>query len=332
MIYMTIVNKFDHFSMITRETCDKIHKHNGKNTMDSKSPPICDYEGSDYQTSFWDQGERRYEDAVEAIALKRLLPAGGQLMLELGAGAGRNTPRYAGYERIVLLDYSLTQLQQAQARLGRDPRFIYVAADIYRLPFAPGLFDGATMIRVLHHMADAPRALGQVRDCLAPGAVFILEFASKHNLKAILRYLLGRQDWSPFSLEPVEFTALNFDFHPKAVAAWLKKSDFTLQRQLTVSHFRLNLLKRWLPHSLLVGLDSVLMLTGNWFQISPSIFTRSEAAGDRPARSAGAFFRCPDCGSLTLTEKPDGITCQQCQHSWPVVDGVYDFRPVAEQV
>ncbi len=56
-------------------------------------PPVCDYEGSDYQSSFWEQGDRRYEDQVEAIALRRLLPPGGKLLLEVGAGAGRNTPR-----------------------------------------------------------------------------------------------------------------------------------------------------------------------------------------------------------------------------------------------
>ncbi|HPO57688.1 MAG TPA: class I SAM-dependent methyltransferase, partial [Anaerolineaceae bacterium] len=128
-----------------------------------EKPPICSYEGSDYQTTFWDQGGREYEDAVEGVALRRLLPPGGKHMLELGAGAGRNTPRYQGYEQITLLDYSLTQLQQARQRLGDNPRFRYVAADVYRLPFAPGLFDGATMIRTLHHMADARRALDQVR-------------------------------------------------------------------------------------------------------------------------------------------------------------------------
>ena len=56
--------------------------------METKNtPPVCDYEGSDYQTSFWDQGGREYEDRTEAIALKRLLPSYGNLMLELGAGA-----------------------------------------------------------------------------------------------------------------------------------------------------------------------------------------------------------------------------------------------------
>ena len=75
------------------------------------TPPVCDYEGSDYQTSFWEQGGRAYEDQAEEIALKRLLPKSGRLLLELGAGAGRNSPRYTGYERIILLDYSRTQLQ-----------------------------------------------------------------------------------------------------------------------------------------------------------------------------------------------------------------------------
>ncbi len=79
--------------------------------------PICDYEGSDYQTSFWERGGRAYEDAVEAVALRRLLPpAGGNLLLELGAGAGRNTLRYRNYQRVVLLDYSHTQLEQAHRR------------------------------------------------------------------------------------------------------------------------------------------------------------------------------------------------------------------------
>ena len=54
----------------------------------TNTPPVCDYEGSDYQTSFWDKGGRAYEDRTEAIALQRLLPKKGRLLLEVGAGAG----------------------------------------------------------------------------------------------------------------------------------------------------------------------------------------------------------------------------------------------------
>src|SRR5450759_5273303 len=122
-----------------------------KKMQEEKRPPVCDYEGSDYQSRFWETGGRDYEDRCEAIALKRLLPRRGSLMLELGAGAGRNTLRYRGFDRVVLLDYSRSQLKQAQERLGASDSYIYVAADIYRLPFVVGLFDASTMIRTLHH-------------------------------------------------------------------------------------------------------------------------------------------------------------------------------------
>jgi hypothetical protein len=38
--------------------------------MDKQNtPPVCNYEGSDYQSSFWDKGGREYEDRSEAIAI-----------------------------------------------------------------------------------------------------------------------------------------------------------------------------------------------------------------------------------------------------------------------
>ncbi len=289
------------------------------------TPPVCDYEGSDYQTSFWEEGGRAYEDRAEAIALKRLLPKNGKLLLEIGAGAGRNTPRYEGYKKIVLLDYSRTQLQQAQERLGKSDRYIYVAADAYKLPFVDGLFDGATMIRTLHHMADAPAALSQVRRILQPSAKFILEYANKLNLKAIFRYLLRRQDWSPFSPEQVEFVALNFDFHPKTVIRWLKEKGFGLERQLTVSHFRIGIIKKVFPASFLAWLDSLAQLTGNLWQLSPSVFTLSKALGDSPVASKGAFFQCPQCNTA-LEDNDEKLICSECGSQYAIRNGVYDFR------
>ena len=289
-------------------------------------PPVCDYEGSDYQASFWDQGERVYEDQVEAVALQRLLPAAGSLLLEVGAGAGRNTPRYTGFNRVVLVDYSLTQLQQAQARLGRSERYLYAAADVYRLPFCGGLFDAATMIRVLHHMSEPELALKQVRRVLSPAAVFILEYANKHNLKAILRFALRRQSWNPFTLEPVEFADLNYDFHPRAVRRWLTSAGFELERQLTVSHFRIALLKRLLPVRMLVWLDSLAQYTGIWWQLTPSVFTRSRAAGAQPPSSPVGFFQCPQCSTALNEAEHEHLVCTGCGLQWAVRDGIYDFR------
>jgi SAM-dependent methyltransferase len=293
-------------------------------------PPVCDYEGSDYQDSFWGCGERDYEDQVEGIALRRLLPGHGRLLLELGAGAGRNTPRYSGYERVVLLDYSRTQLRQAQERLGDSNRYLYVAGDIYRLPFVSSLFDAATMIRTLHHMSEPRLALEQIQRVLQPGAIFILEFANKLNFKAILRYVIGRQAWNPFDLQPVEFAKLNFDFHPRAVRLWLDECGFQTRRTLTVSHFRVGWLKRLVPVKLLVEMDSLAQWTGAFWQFTPSVFMLAIARDGGKAAYQDGFFRCPECRSERLQEVEKVLVCQECARKWRFQDGIYDFRePVA---
>lgn len=300
--------------------------------MTESPPPICDYEGSDYQDRFWEQGDRAYEDGAEAAALRRLLPSGGRFLLEVGAGAGRNTPRYIGFERLALLDYSLTQLQQAQRRLGRDPRYIYVAADVYRLPFAPGVFDAATMIRTFHHMARPQAALSSVGEVLAREASFILEYANKRNLKAILRYMIRAQRWDPFDRTPLEFAKLNFNFHPESVRAWLVEAGFDLERELAVSLFRVGLLKRLVPTNALVALDSALQPSGKWLLLSPSVFLRARASGPPDSWQVDAFWRCPVCFSLQLEQKPEGLHCLNCGRDWPLRDGIYDFRGQIEEV
>ncbi|MCS6907312.1 MAG: methyltransferase domain-containing protein [Anaerolineales bacterium] len=288
--------------------------------------PICDYEGSDYQQSFWEKGERDYEDQVEAIAIRRLLTQPGELLLEIGAGAGRNTLRYATYRRIVLLDYSISQLEQARHRLGEGDRFLYVAADAYRLPFVAGLFDAATMIRTLHHLSEPKLALQQVRHVLKPGGIFLLEYANKQNLKAILRYLAGRQRWSPFDLSPIEFAELNFDFHPRAIRRWLEEAGFRLRRQLTVSHFRLGFLKRTVPLKLLVAMDSLLQYTGDWWQLSPSVFVLAQASGTPTTSAPDGFFACPACRGTKFEALPMQMICLNCAQSWEIRRGIYIFR------
>jgi ubiquinone/menaquinone biosynthesis C-methylase UbiE len=287
---------------------------------------ICSYEDSSYRTDFWEGQGREYEDLAERIALRRLLPPQGQRLIDIGAGFGRLSEFYQGFDQVVLLDYSRSLLQEAQERLGRGSKYIYVAGSFYAMPFVPGSFDAAMMVRVMHHVEDVPGLLAELGRTLSGGGTYVLEHASKRHLKAILRYLIRRQGWSPFTPEPYEFVAMNFDFHPDWVRQQLDEAGFHVKRTLTVSHFRLPLLKRLFPASFLATLDGLCQPTGAWWQLTPSIFLQSgldKPAGEVPAHLA---FQCPACSGQTLETSPSALICRSCGRQWPIVDGIYDFK------
>lgn len=296
-------------------------------------PRICDYEGSRYRADFWEGQNRAYEDRIERIALQKLLPSQGQRLIEIGAGFGRLADLYQGYQQVILTDYARTQLEEAQKYLGTDSRFTYVVSDIYSMPFVDNLFETLTMVRVMHHLADVPAALSELHRLLAPNGMAVIEYASKFHLKALLRWLLGRQKWSPFDHSPYEFVELNFNFHPTWMRQQFEKAGFQPKNVRSVSHYRINFLKRLLPTSLLVMLDGWAQPTGNWWQLTPSIFVQAQAHKP-PLQTTPNFFRCPVCHFAHLVRtKPEPeltseevLICQGCQRHWSYRDGIYDFK------
>jgi len=300
--------------------------------------PICDYEGSDYRTRFWQNQGREYEDLAERIALRKLLPPPdarrSARLLEIGTGFGRLVDMYRGYREIVLLDYSKSLLQEAQARLGSTAPYTYVAGNIYRLPFAAEQFDTVCMIRVIHHLADVPLALEQIAHVLKPGGTLILEFAGKFHIKSILRYALRRQSWSPFDLQPLEFVKLNFDFHPRWMQQQLQAHGFQIEKRRSLSHLRIAWLKRHVSARLLARLDALLQPTGRWWPCAPSIMVRAvlhpERAPTASSTESPLTFRCPTCGHTTLQKTEEIMHCTHCNAHWPIDHGIYDFKTAIE--
>jgi hypothetical protein len=93
-----------------------------------------------------------------------------------------------------------------------------------------------------------------------------------------------------------------------------------------VSYFRLGFLKRRVPPAFLASLDALVQPTGRLLTLSPSVFVRAQATPDGPTAPAGAFFRCPVCGSTTLADHGDHLLCQQCGRRWRFQDGIYNFK------
>ena len=109
-----------------------MHEADGT-TAPRPAPQVMDYEGSDYQQRFWEQGDREYEDLAERIALQKLLPirpADGGVRRSLWT-VGRPLRRLRAGHLARLLALAL---RQAQARLGLGGRFVYVAANLDKLP------------------------------------------------------------------------------------------------------------------------------------------------------------------------------------------------------
>jgi len=263
-----------------------------------------------------------------------LIPASGTRIAEIGAGFGRLADLYTGYTQIILFDYSRTLLADAVSRWGSDSRFVFVAGNIYTLPFASGILDTLVMMRVMHHLADVPTALAQIERSLHRQSLAVLEYANKRNLKAIGRWLLRRQSWSPFALDPVEFVKLNFDFHPTWMATRFAEAHLQAERRFAVSHFRLPLLKQRLAAELLVDFEQrIFSLTGN-FPLAPSVFTalrsvrsREERAVNPDPKRVAPLFCCPHCAVEGLEQSADDrVYCPSCGRGYQRRNQIWDFK------
>jgi SAM-dependent methyltransferase len=296
--------------------------------------PVIDYEGSPYKTEFWAGQGRDYEDATERLALGSLLPPTGTRIAEIGAGFGRLTELYRGYQQIVLMDYSRTLLLDAVQHWGHDPRFVFVAGNIYHLPLATGVLDSLVMVRVMHHLADVPAALAQLRRAMHSSSTAVLEYANKRNLKALARWAAQKQTWSPLDEAPVEFVELNFDFHPAWMAQRLREAGLVVQRQYGVSHFRMGAIKQRVDAQRLARVDAALFAVGGQFPLAPSVFVQVQSPGSGPAAARSTapddiaeLFACPTCGQTAMERvTPDQVRCNACRASYARQQQIWDFK------
>ena len=289
-------------------------------------PPVLDYGESTYEQDFWQEGRRDYEDAAERWALRRLLPASGGRLLDVGAGFGRLADLYRGHREVILLDYSPDLLRDARARLAPHPP-LTLAANFYNIPLADGACDTVVMVRTLHHAADVAAALRELRRVLRPGGTLVLEHPNKRHLKALLRHRLqGGPD--PRTPEPYEFARLNFAFHPAYIRQHLAQAGFVVEAERAVSLFRLRALKRLLPPTLLAPVDGLLQRPLAPLRASPSIFLRCRATGQLPRPVPGRpLFRCPRCHATDLAANdPARLICRACGATWLIIDGIHRFR------
>lgn len=265
------------------------------------STDIADYDKSGYDyIRFWQT--RQYENQSERMALTKLLPKAGGFLVDLGGGFGRLSDIYCPrFTNCVLLDYSQKNLDQAQilAETTKISNLTTKGGNIYDLPFKNKEFDCALMIRVIHHLLELEKALKEAARILKPDGIFILEFANKIHLKArINSWLHG--DWKfAKNLEPLQLngktvrqldssrgeprglnrqTGILVNYHPKDIQQVLESAGFIIEKKISVSHFRIAILKKLIPLPVLLFFESCLQYLSQLFLshlfFGPSIFLR----------------------------------------------------------
>lgn len=247
----------------------------------SPRQPLATYEDLVYRDVFW--ASRTYEDSCDRIALRALLPARGERLIEVGAGFGRLAGEYQNYGEVVLLDSSEVHVAAAVEALRGDERFRVLRGDALALPFADGHFDVAVCVRVLHHFQDPEPVIRELARVVRPGGTIVLEYANKRNLKSIARRLLRRQAWSPFEPGAVEYKPFHFDHAPVSIRRALRKSGCSIERMRAASLLRVRLLSRSLPPKLLARAESMLQEPLGPITPGPAVFVLARRS-QKPSR------------------------------------------------
>lgn len=119
----------------------------------------------------------------------RLEPAPDARILEVGCGDGtfwlRNADRIPAGWRVTLTDLSNGMVEAARSRLGNEPRFVFLPADVQRLPFHEEQFDLVLANNMLYHVADLPLAVSEIHRVLKPGGKLCASTMSTRHLQEL---------------------------------------------------------------------------------------------------------------------------------------------------
>jgi len=242
-------------------------------------PPTYDLS---YRDAFW--ASRAYEDLCDRVALRALLPATGQQLLDVGAGFGRLADEYGGFGHVTLVDASPAMIGAARERIGSDPRFTIVQADAGHLPVASASMDVVVAVRLILHVRNPEVVFAEVARVLRPGGLFVLEFPNRRHLLARLRYLARRQAWSPDDPDPHEYREGHYSHQPATVVRQLRGAGLAPASRRAVSLFRSARLKSLVPARSLARLEAPLQAPLGRLAPSPSLYRASR----RRAQPAGA--------------------------------------------
>ena len=126
-------------------------------------------------------------------------------------------------------------IEAARGRVGMDDDSAIVEAEAGRMPIETGSIDVAVAVRLFVHVRDLITILHEMALVVRPGGALIVEFPNRHHLLASIRYLAGRQQWSPAGSQPHEYLAGHFAHQPATIERQLRLTGFAPDARRAVS-------------------------------------------------------------------------------------------------
>jgi SAM-dependent methyltransferase len=126
-----------------------------------------------------------------AERLARVLPLEGKLVLEVGAGTGRDGIALARMgARTVSLDYSAPSLALIEAQLEPGDRVSPVCGDAFAMPFPDGTFDVVFHQGLLEHFRNAGDLVAENARVLKPGGYILVDVPQRYHYYTVIKHLL----------------------------------------------------------------------------------------------------------------------------------------------
>jgi SAM-dependent methyltransferase len=293
--------------------------------FEPETKPSQLYEGIEYK-DFWHGKSKIRLDELEHSIVLDLLPASGTRIVDIGCGFGRLADCYLDrFEQVVMLDGSMTLL--LQARESFKEKAIYIAADANKLPFSASSFDCALMMRVFHHLPDSRLALGGVKRVLGKDGCLVFNYSNKLSIRQLLRRLLSFGKKSILSQAPVVSGQTLIHHHPAYVHQILNSIGFSPTTYLGAGIMdklpdKIGQIETRLPSG-----KAMAPLFGT-IKVAPWIICKTranEGMSVAKGKSIEDILACPSCHA-SLTRSQDTYQCESCSRSYPITDGIVDFR------
>jgi ubiquinone/menaquinone biosynthesis C-methylase UbiE len=305
---------------------------------------IAEYDTLDYDYStYWEK--RGYENLAEKNLLNKIFRSKrGDWFLDIGGSYGRLTSTYYDqYNHSVILDYSLKTLARNRDIIkGKYPNVELIAANAYKMPFKENSFDGALMVRVLHHIEEPDIYLRELYRIMDNNSLYIQEFANKIHIKAVVKSLI-KLDFEIFKKDPYlqpkktgsegsneEYSHIFYNYHPKHIEDLLKEQGLKLKRKHGCSFLRSPFIKKILGDDTMIFFEKIMQNTLSWTNIPPSIFMETDISKKEVKNVHSSNLQdllvCPVCKKSLQFEKTNKAFCNSCSKEYCQTDDIWDFR------